>query len=90
MQDLYKAIEVLEDLYGGEHPLPDALGVDRARTKRVKRLANEEKYELRHADSKGMESVHHSEVQEALDVGRELVQKFLDRRYREESTPGAT
>jgi hypothetical protein len=85
MQDLYKLIELLEHLYGGEHALPEALGVDLTRIKRVKRLANEEKYDLRHADSKETQAVRPPEVQDALEVGRDLVQRFLDRRYREES-----
>jgi hypothetical protein len=85
MQELYKLIEVLEDQYGGERALPDALGIDAARVKRAKRLANEEKYDLRHADSRtAIEPVRPPEVQEALEIGRELVQRFLDRRYADE------
>ena len=77
LQQLYKLIEVLEDRYGGERGLPDALMVDRTKLKAVKRLANN--YDIRHAGA-GSEALPLLTFNEALDFGRHLVQAFLERR----------
>jgi hypothetical protein len=83
LQQLYKLIEVLEDRYGGERGLPEALGIDRAKLKAVKRLANN--YDIRHAgDDPGL--LPPPNFNDAIAFGRELVQAFLERRAREVSS----
>jgi hypothetical protein len=79
LQQLYKLIEVLEDRYGGERGLPLALGVDRAKLKAVKRLANN--YDIRHANDP--EALPLPSFDDAIAFGRELVQAFLERRAAE-------
>lgn len=83
LQQLYKLIEVLEDSYGGERELPSALGVDRAKLKAVKRLANQSEYDIRHAGAGETEALPLPSFNEALEFGRQLMQAFLERRARE-------
>lgn len=65
---------MLEDRYGGERGLPDALGIDRAKLKAVKRLANN--YDIRHGNEQPGELPLPS-FNDAIAFGRELVQAFL-------------
>lgn len=85
LQDLYRLIEMLEDLYGGERGLPPALGVDKARLKAVKRLANQEEFDIRHANAAEKEDLPLTSFDDAIAFGRELVQAFVERRTREAS-----
>jgi hypothetical protein len=85
MQDLYKLVELLEHYFGGsEEKLASGLGVPKSRFKHIKKLANQPKLDIRHAESGETEGADVAEVQQAREDAQTLVQRFIEHRCDEE------
>ncbi len=84
MQDLYKLVELLEGHFqGGEDKLAAELGVEKARFKHIKKLANQPVLDIRHATSGETVGADVAEVQQARDDAKALVQRFIEVCYEE-------
>lgn len=79
---LYKMWEMLEEYCGGsEGKLADALRMPLERIKRIKRIANDPELDLRHSTAAGLKPPAASQVAEAIEIGREMVVRFVELRY---------
>jgi hypothetical protein len=79
---LYKMWEMLEEYCGGsEGKLSDALRMPLERIKRIKRIANDPELDLRHSTAGGLKEPAASQVAEAIEIGREMVVRFVELRY---------
>lgn len=84
---LYKMWEMLEEYCGGsEGKLADALGMPLEQIKKIKRLANDPALDLRHSTAGGLKAPAASQVAEAIEIGREMVLRFVELRYAERAT----
>ena len=85
---LYKMWEMIEEYCGGsESKLADALEMPLERIKRIKRLANDRELDLRHATAEGTKAPGDTRVAEAIEIGREMVRRFVEFRYRDRTRP---
>jgi hypothetical protein len=79
---LYKMWEMLEEYCGGsERNLANALRMPLERIKRIKRTANDPELDLRHSTASGLKAPSATQVDEAIAIGREMVERFVEMRY---------
>ncbi len=85
---LYKLCEMLEDYFdAGEKGLAERLGMPLSRIKDVKKLANRPEHDARHANAGATSDVTPGELVEALEIAREMIQRFIAARYQERTGP---
>lgn len=79
---LYKMWEMLEEYCGGsERQLADALRMPLDRIKRIKRLANDPRLDLRHSTAATKEPAATNDVAEAIEIAQDMVRRFVELRY---------
>ena len=84
MTSLYKMVEMLEEYFGtGEQGLPDALGIEMAPIKRIKRLANKKQLDIRHATAGEPEGADAAEFDQARVDGEDILHAFVQVLYKE-------
>ena len=79
----HEIVEIIERQYGGERAAQTALDYGAALARRITAPANDRRYAARHPGAQPPLAVPESILAAAAEATREVVQRFVDARYRE-------
>lgn len=82
LPQLYKLVEQIEDRLGGPSAVSEKLGIPIATLKRLKRLASDPKYDIRHGVQEGeAQPIAPDHLAAAMSDAKGLVRAFLDHEF---------
>ncbi len=78
LPNLYKVVETVEYRFGGEKQAAEKLGVSATSLKKIKRLANDPEFAIRHAPEETISEVQAKEFQAAIDDTAKIVLLLIE------------